>query len=86
MAVDVVTHGPVVAVALLFAAQTVASWRAGVGANIALKFENRLLPRFLQSNYSREQVFARGNQHLLAKGYSKSHDILSKSHKIDLVL
>ena len=30
---------------------------------------NELLPRFLQSCYSREQIFARGNHHLLSKDY-----------------
>ena len=46
-----------------------------------------ILPRFLQSYYSREQIFACGNHHLLAKDYSENHDILSKGHiLIDLEL
>ena len=46
-----------------------------------LDLQPSLLPsRFLQSYYNREQIFACGHQHLLAKDYSENHDILSKSH------
>ena len=48
--------------------------------------ENSTLPRFPQSYYSREQIFARGNHHLLANDYSQIHDILSKGHVLDLEL
>ena len=46
----------------------------------------KLLPWFLQSYYSRKQIFARRYHHLLTKDYSEDHDILSKSHKLDLEL
>ena len=45
-----------------------------------------ILPRFLQSYYTREQIFAPGNHHLLAKHYSENHYILSKSHIMNLVV
>ena len=45
-----------------------------------------ILPQFLQSYYSREQIFAHRIHHLLMKDYLENHDILSNNHMIDLVL
>ena len=49
-------------------------------------FKILLLPRFLQSYYSREQIFAHGYHHMLTKDYSENHNILTKNHIIDLEL
>ena len=52
--------------------------------HLALKPTTKLHPWFLQSYFILEQIPARGKHHLLTKDHSENHDILSKSHTIDL--